>query len=225
MQSFFMWNKILCLALLGAGIAACGGGDEPQDQASRRILANPYNSKVRGNVYHSKWKDLELEFPTRTWRVENGPYALHLVAKDKYSQVIVGSRFRLVGGSLDDAASKTLKRLGMRDYEILAKEPARLQNVDALVITAKGQFLVDYFKDLRVDRKVRLMVARTSRRLYWMAYVSTEQAFPEYLPAVEQLQQSLTILSRPKAEQVGSRREHDARVDVAVGEVAASGTR
>ena len=85
-------SRFVSLVLLLA-LAACGK-DAPTDQSSPRILENPYNSKVRGNVYHSKWKNLELEFSTRNWRVENGPYALHLVAKDKYSQVMLGSRFR-----------------------------------------------------------------------------------------------------------------------------------
>lgn len=195
--------------------AACGGGG-PKDQSSARILANPYNSKVRGNVYHSNWKDLELQFSTRAWRVESGEYALHLVAKDKYSQVILGSRFRFLGdGALESRARKVLKKLGMRDFEILSKEPVQLQGLDALVLTARGQFRVDYFQDLRVDRKVRLLVTKTRRRLIWMAYISTEAAFPEFLPAVEELQASLKILSRTEGTAVGGRRIEDARMDVA----------
>jgi len=216
--------SVLALGLL-AGFTSCGG-NKPADQSTARILANPYNSKVRGNVYHSKWKNLELEFPIRTWRVESGDYALHLVAKDKFSQVIVGSRFRLLNtGSLEHRAQKVLKKLGMRSYEIVSEEPVRLQGLDGLVLTVKGQFLVDYFRDLRVDRRVRLLLTKAGHRVIWMAYISTEKTFPEYLQAAQELQGSLKILSRSEASAASNRREDHARVDVAKGEGAAVGNR
>jgi hypothetical protein len=219
MRSSLSLPRLLGLGLLLAAVS-CGHGG-PKNQSSATILANPYNSKVRGNVYHSKWKNLELEFPTRTWRVEKGDYALHLVAKDKFSQVIVGSHFRLFNiGSVESRAKKLLKKLGMKSYEILTKDPTRLQGLDALVVTARGQFLVDRHRDLRVDRRVRALITKVGHRVIWMAYVSTEGAFPEYLPAVEQLQASLKILSQGDTTAVSERREQNARMDVAEGEAA-----
>lgn len=217
-----MRNALNFRWLLGLGLllvcSACGG-NKANDQTAARILANPYNSKVRGNLYHSRWRDLELEFSTRAWRVEGGEYALHLVAKDKYSQVLLGSRFHLLAtGSLEKAARKQLKKLGMRDFEILTQEPTKIQGLDALVVTARGQFLIDYFRDLRVDRKVRLLITRTSRRVIWMAYISTEPTFPEYLQAAAELEQKLRILSQPMAGDMRSSGGNDARLDVALGE-------
>ena len=211
--------------LAGVGVlamlAACGGG-KPNDQNSARILANPYNSKVHGNVYHSNSKNLELTFSTRTWRVESGPYPLHLVAKDRFSQVMLGSDWSLFSsGSLEKAANKRFKKIGLRDFEILSQEPHTHQGAEALIVTAKGRFLVDYFRKLHVDRNVRMLVTKSGSRLIWMAYITTEAAFPENLPAVQELERSLTILSRPKTEAVGDQGGKNAGLDVAVGKDAA----
>jgi hypothetical protein len=210
--------RILGLILVLAAAAACGGEPAPQDQASRRVLANPYNPRVKGNVYHSGWKKLELEFPTRLWRVESGSHALHLVARDRFSQVLLDSRWRLGGGgSLSKLAREQLARLGMRDFQVLSEEPARHQGLDALVVTAQGQF--ELSGNLRVDRKARIFVTESGRRLIWLAYISTLPTFDEHLSAVLELQRSLVVLSAPRTQTVTRGRYQDAGLDVALREV------
>jgi hypothetical protein len=106
----------------------------------------------------------------------------------------------------------------MREPEILSQEPAQIGGLEALVMTVRGQFLVDYFRDLRVDRKVRILLTKTSRRTVWMAYISTEPTFPEYLQAAIDLEQNLKILSRSVPGNARASGGRDARLDVAFGE-------
>ncbi len=184
--------------LLLAFFCQCSAKENPSNQTSR-LLANPYNAKVRGSLFHSNSDGFELKFNTRNWRVEKGEYALHLVARDKHTTVIFGSQHSILGsGSLPSAAQGLLKKLGMRSPQVVSRDKAELSGVSAFSVVAVGQFLVDPAQKFIVSRKVKVIVARQGRRIYWMSYITTEADFQRYLPDIELLEQAFVLLEEQK---------------------------